>query len=235
MPQAQLPGNPDTVVLVPMYNEAEVVGSVITELLTCFSNVVVIDDGSTDDSAEIARACGVRVIQHSVNLGQGAALATGLEYALTATGASFVVTFDADAQHDVGDALTMIGILRSTGVQVVLGSRFLSPTGDLPPGRRALLRAAVAWTRRTTGLNVTDAHNGLRAFTRKAAAYMVLRQRGMAHSSELLHLIANSRLDYTECPVTVAYTDYSRAKGQRGINAVNILFDLALAKLHPAS
>ncbi len=138
---AVTPGNPDTVVIVPMYNEASVIASVVTELRQAFAHVVCVDDGSADDSAVLASRAGARVVAHPMNLGQGAALQTGLTYGLQ-TGASYFVTFDADGQHGLADTLAMLEVARGGGVDIVLGSRFLTATHSSPPyGARCCARA----------------------------------------------------------------------------------------------
>jgi polyprenyl-phospho-N-acetylgalactosaminyl synthase len=222
-------------VVVPMYNEAAVIASVVAELRTTFDLVVCVDDGSSDGCADVARAAGATVLRHAVNLGQGAALQTGLTHAVDQTRAQLVVTFDADGQHRTADAARLVERARLGDVDVVLGSRFLGARPDgVPRARRWLLRAAVGFTRLTTGLGVTDTHNGLRVFTRPAAQRLQLRSRGMAHASELLHQVAAHRWRICELPVSIDYTEYSRGKGQPSVNAVNIVFDLLLQQLYPA-
>jgi polyprenyl-phospho-N-acetylgalactosaminyl synthase len=223
------------VVVVPMFNEAQVIGEVVIQLRGTFPVVVCVDDGSSDDSAARARAAGALVVSHPTNLGQGAALETGIRFALALSETDYVVTFDADGQHDVGDARAMVERAAQSGAQVVLGSRFLTPAGSVPPGRRLLLRAAAHYTRRTTGLALTDAHNGLRVLRRDAAEAVRLRLHGMSHASELLTVLARGGFSVEEHPVTIRYTDYSRAKGQRGYNALNILFDLAVDRMRAAT
>jgi glycosyltransferase involved in cell wall biosynthesis len=218
-------------VVIPAYNEAAVIGQVVDEVRTAFEHVVCIDDGSTDGSAAAARAAGAVVLRHPINLGQGAALQTGFEYGLRDPDVSHVVTFDADGQHQVSDAVRMVNRAISMNVDVVLGSRFLREAPDVPRARRALLTAAAAFTRQTSGLRVTDAHNGLRVLSRQALQGMDLRLHGMAHASELLHTIARRRLSYVEEPVSIRYTEYSLAKGQSGINALNIAFDLIMDRV----
>jgi glycosyltransferase involved in cell wall biosynthesis len=224
-------------VIVPMYNEAAVVSQVIRELRHRFEFVVCIDDGSTDGSAEIARTAGAIVVRHPVNLGQGAALRTGMEYALRHSAVEHIVTFDADGQHSVDDAERLWQLAVTVGVDVVLGSRFLTAAGldGLPSGRRRLLRLATLYTRLTTGLTVSDTHNGLRVLSRNAADGLKLRQAGMAHASELLALIARLGLTTREASVTIAYTDYSRSKGQSNLNVVTILHELFTARLRATS
>ena len=113
-----------------------------------------------------------------------------------------------------------------------LGSRFLGHAINLPRSRRLLLKAATWFTRSTTGLRITDAHNGLRAMTRRGASRIRLRQNRMAHASELLHQIATSGLGYVEVPVTIHYSAYSLAKGQSLFDALLIVLDLFARRLH---
>jgi glycosyltransferase involved in cell wall biosynthesis len=225
----------DVCVVVPMFNEHGVVEEVVTALLGVFPRVICVDDGSIDASGDVARAAGATVLRHPVNLGQGAALRTGITHALRDPRNKFIVTFDADAQHDVRDAVELAVTAMNNNVDVVLGSRFLQESQPIPGPRRFLLRAAVAFTRLTTGLPVTDAHNGLRAFSRSAAETIVIRQPGMAHASEILSEIARLKLSFIERPVSVKYSEFSMAKGQSGINAINVLHELLMAKMRAAS
>jgi glycosyltransferase involved in cell wall biosynthesis len=225
----------DAAVVIPMYNERSVVAEVVEGLLSHFPMVVCVDDGSRDGCADVAAAAGAVVVRHPANLGQGAAIETGIKFALRNPAVRYVVTFDADGQHNPADAHAMVAEAKARDVQVVLGSRFVGSTSDLPGHRALLLRAAVLFTRRTTGLAVTDTHNGLRVLRRDAAERVALRLHGMSHASELLTLVARSRFTVIEHPVEVRYTDYSRAKGQRGYNALNIIFELAVNRLRPAA
>lgn len=220
-----MPDNPDAFLVIPLYNEGAVIGDVVAGARQVFSRVVVVDDGSSDDSAARARAAGAFVVQHPVNLGQGAALQTGIEVAL-ALGAGYLVTFDADGQHRVEDALAMVERLRAGEADVVFGSRFLD--ARTRPGllKRVVLRLAIAYSNVSTGVRLTDTHNGLRAFTRAAAARLRIRQNRMAHASEIIEQVGASGLRWVEHPVHILYTDYSRAKGQSVLNAVNILTEL---------
>lgn len=222
-------------VVIPMYNEGTVIADVVRDVLRRFDKVVCVDDGSRDDCAIVARAAGAIVVQHPINLGQGAAIETGIRQALRDTAVTHVVTFDADGQHDVDDAAAMVELAREQDVQVVLGSRFLHATDTIPARRRALLRAATRFSRATTGLQITDAHNGLRVLRRDAAAGLALRMHGMSHASEILAKIATEGWSYVEHPITVRYTEYSMAKGQRAYNAFNIVFEVAVSRLRHAS
>jgi glycosyltransferase involved in cell wall biosynthesis len=220
--------NNDVWVIVPVFNEGTVIAQVVRELLPAFPNVVCVDDGSHDDSASVITATPAHLVRHPVNLGQGAALQTGLAYSLARPNARYFVTFDADGQHRVTDAAEMVRIARSGDVDVVLGSRFLSRADTVPLPRRLVLRAAATLSRNGRKLRLTDAHNGLRVFTRPVAERLRIRMNGMAHASEIVAQLAQSNWRVTEAPVTILYTDYSRSKGQSLINGVNILVDLTL-------
>ncbi len=221
----------DVWLVVPLYNEAEVIGDVVGGARSTFPNVVCVDDGSRDDSAALAQAAGAVVVRHPVNLGQGAALQTGFEYALRDPQMRYVVTFDADGQHQVADVETMVERLRQGDVDVVFGSRFLDDRSEAGTLKRLVLRLAVAWTNLTTKTRLTDAHNGLRALGRPVVERLDITQNRMAHASEIVAKIGAMRIDghpvrYTEEPVHILYTDYAKAKGQSLWNAVNILAEL---------
>ena len=211
-----------------MYNEATVVGSVIQDLRRVFPNIVCVDDGSRDGSQAVARAAGAVVVQHPINLGQGAALQTGMEYALQDPNMTSIVTFDADGQHRVVDAVDMVARINSGEADAVLGSRFLDDRTKLSPQKRIVLKTAAIQSRMATGMNLTDAHNGLRALNRDVVSKLHLTQNRMAHASELVNQLATIRHRWVEHPVEIIYTDYSKSKGQSLLNSVNILAELFL-------
>jgi polyprenyl-phospho-N-acetylgalactosaminyl synthase len=233
MPGQHVP-HADVTVVVPALDEEAGVATVVSGLRSEFGRVVVVDDGSTDRTADLARAAGAHVVRHPSNLGQGAALQTGFAYALTDPGMRHVITFDSDGQHRVEDALSLLAVARDTGVDVVLGSRFLAPDSEVPAARRAVLRAGIAFTRATTRLQVTDTHNGLRVLNRRAIEQIDLTLADMAHASQLLGLIARRGLSWTEAPVVIDYADETRRRGQSNVNALNIAVDLARERLRSA-
>ena len=218
-------------VVIAAYNEGQVIADVIAGLRHTPHRIVVVDDGSADATADRAEGAGALVVRHPINLGQGAALQTGIEFAL-ANGAEFIVTFDADGQHRTADIAVMLDALRKNRADFALGSRFLGTELHVPALRRLLLRAATWFTRVTTGLQVSDAHNGLRAMTRRGAGAIRLRQNRMAHASEILDQIATSGLNYVEVPVTIEYSAYSLGKGQTLSESLPILIDLFARRMH---
>jgi glycosyltransferase involved in cell wall biosynthesis len=215
-----------TWVVIPMFNEGTVIEKVVREVRQSFPHVVVVDDGSTDTSAESALAGGAVVVRHPINMGQGASLQTAFEYALSDPEMTEVVTFDADGQHQVADAVAMVGKLREENMDVVIGSRFLDDRTEMARVRKAVLKTAAVYTRWTTGMALTDAHNGLRVISRPLLERIQLRQNRMAHASELIEQIGDADVRWAEHPTHVIYSDYSKAKGQSLLNSVNILFEL---------
>ncbi len=211
-----------TWVVIAAYNEAAVVRGVVSDVVAEGWSVVVVDDGSTDETAANARVPGGVVLKHSINLGQGAALQTGIEFAMR-RGAEAIVTFDADGQHLVSDIPTLIGALERA--DVVLGSRGLGRVVGASAARRVFLRLAALVSNLMSGMSLTDAHCGLRAFRASMMPKLRMQQERMAHASELLSLIQKSRARVVEVPVEVRYTAYSKQKGQSGLQAIRILFD----------
>lgn len=219
----------DTWLIVPVYNEEPVIEQVIRDTLESFPNIVCVDDGSRDASAERVARTGAHLVRHPINLGQGAALQTGIEYARSRPGARYFVTFDADGQHQVADVRRMLGRLREGSADMVVGTRFRSSARHIPRSKRLLLRTVVALSPRLRKLRLTDAHNGLRVFGRTVADTMHITCNGMGHASEIVAMAAKNGWAIVEEPVTILYTEYSMAKGQSLMNGVNILFENLVA------
>jgi len=215
-------------VVIPAYNEAGVLKEVLSELreYNRSYNIVVVDDGSGDGTADVAGGFDVHILKHPINLGQGAAIATGIEYALQEK-ADVVVTFDADGQMSAQDIGAVVNEVENSEVDAALGSRFLTalPKG-MPRVKKICLKLATILTKFSTGLKITDTHNGLKAFKAEALRRIVINQNRMAHASEILSEIARNKLTYREVPVTIRYTEYSKAKGQSIFNTINILYEL---------
>ena len=218
-------------IIIPAYNEHHCIREVVASLLTQdLNHIVIIDDGSTVPLADLLKDLSVTYLRHAVNLGQGAALQTGFNYAKSNC-ADIVVTFDADGQHDPKDIPNLLHPLLMNEADVALGSRFLGPNKDIPAFKKMILHIARLINFLFSGLLLSDAHNGLRAFGVTALERIRLTENRMAHASEILFEIKRSNLRYKEVPVHISYSPYSRQKGQNSWDSIQILFDLILHKL----
>lgn len=219
-------------IIIPVYNEAAVIAQTLHQLVQTEYNIVVVDDGSSDGCADIVMQFPVHYIAHPVNLGQGAALQTGMEYAKMRN-ALAVVHFDADGQHRVADIEQLLLPVLNDECDVVFGSRFLNK-GDqvIPLPKKGMLQLAryINWI--FAGILLTDAHNGMRALGKEALNSIYLSENRMAHASEILMLVKAQGLRFTEVPVTIEYTAYSKRKGQSLWNAFNIFIDLLFKKIN---
>jgi polyprenyl-phospho-N-acetylgalactosaminyl synthase len=217
-------------IVVPAYNESRRLGAVLDELSRTGHSVVVVDDGSHDRTADVAARHGCYVLRHAFNRGQGAALQTGLTFALR-EGAEAIVTFDADGQHQTADLPALMAPILSGRCDVALGNRFLNGQSNVPPIRAVVLKLGRLFTRFTSGVHVGDCHNGYRAFSRRGAAMIALKQDRMAHASEIYDQIKQAGLSYQEVPVTIRYTAETLAKGQKLSNSVSVLFQYLYGKI----
>lgn len=218
-------------IIVPAYNEQEVLFKTISELVATSYSVVVVDDGSTINLKEYIKELPVYFLQHQINLGQGAALQTGNEFALK-MGAEYIVHFDADGQHQLSDIEKLLQPIVNKECDITLGSRFLNKQAkEIPVSKRIIIHTARYINYMFTGILLSDAHNGLRAMNKNTAELVVLTENRMSHASEILFLIKKNKLKIKEIPVSILYTEYSKQKGQSIWNSIRILFDLLLHKL----
>lgn len=219
-------------VVIPCYNDFPTIGSTIASLLPYAGHIVVVDDGSQPSLISHVHHLPVYYLRHIVNLGQGAALRTGTDFALQ-NGAEWIVHFDADGQHSAEDVLKMLAPLHKNSVDIVLGSRFLNPVDiqAIPLFKRFLLQLGRIVNRiLAANMRLSDAHNGFRAMNRQAALVLEWKSPRMAHASEILTDITRHKLRYCEVPTHVKYTPYSRKKGQKWYHAIDIVWDLVLNK-----
>lgn len=221
---------PSAWVVIAAYNEGGAIEQVLSEL-NGVANIVVVDDCSRDDTAQAVRrqlssVSSLFLVQHAVNLGQGAALQTGIRFALR-RGGEYFVTFDADGQHSRESIAPLLAPLQASAADVALGSRFRDggEANNISSVKKNFLWCATQFTRLLTQLEITDTHNGLRAFTRKAASQFSITQNRMAHATQFLVQIRRHKMPYVEIPVKIRYTQYSVAKGQKMSNAVNIIWE----------
>lgn len=217
--------------IVPSFNEAGMLRKTIVDLQQHNFPVVVVDDGSTDGTQESVRDLDIHYLRHEVNLGQGAALQTGFEYALR-QGARCLVTFDADGQHDHSDIEKLIVALEQSGAGIVFGSRFLvGSDSQVPLMRKLILKVARFLNYLASGILLSDANNGFRALTADAAGKIVITENRSTHSAQIQTLVKKNNIKYIEVPVNVKYTEYSRSKGISNIRSIRILYELILFKL----
>ncbi|MBI2547985.1 glycosyltransferase family 2 protein [Candidatus Woesearchaeota archaeon] len=218
-------------IVIAAYNEEKSITTVVKSLREKgYDHIIVVDDGSRDRTSQYAEQEGATVLQHVVNLGQGAALKTGIDYALM-QGADIIVTFDADGQHDAGDLRQLLKPVIDKNIDVTLGSRFLKHNSNVPFIRKCFLKGGAFLFKVMYGVTLTDSHNGLRAFSKKAAKVIDLKTNGMEHASEMIEEIGKHKLSYKEIPVTIRYTDYSTSRGQSSWNAFRIFFKMIMKKL----
>jgi glycosyltransferase involved in cell wall biosynthesis len=222
----------DTAIVIPLYNEELVISGVLSELKEKYPSyaIVIVDDCSNDES--YTRAClkDIYLLKHIINLGQGAALQTGIEFAKE-LGCKYIVTFDSDGQHDPLDIPSFIKPLKEGQADIVLGSRFLGSTENMPTRKKYLLKASRFFTWVTTGILLTDSHNGLRAINIEKFPNFKITQNRMAHASEIISIIKTLRMRYLEMPCNIRYTQYTLEKGQSMWNSINIVIDYLIGNL----
>lgn len=219
------------VIIIPAFNEAQVLPQVIKDIRqqtqSWRPHIVVVNDGSSDATGEVARQAGAIVVTHRLNRGLGAALGTGLAYAKQ-VGADIAVTLDADGQHDPADIRKIMAPVIKQQADVVIGTRLNSNRGKMPVDRLMVnwLSNLVTWL--LFGVWTSDSQSGFRAFSKQAIRGLRLKTERMEVSSEIFGEIRRHRLSLAEVPIRVIYTDYSRLKGQSNLNAARVLFKLLL-------
>lgn len=222
----------ETAIIIPLYNEEKVIKNILLELKKLYPEyaIIVIDDCSKDNSYNNACIDGVFLLKHIINLGQGAALQTGIEYARE-LGCKYAITFDSDGQHNPQDIKPFIEELKKERYDIILGSRFIGSTENMPTSKKYLLKASRFFTWMTTGIWLTDSHNGFRAINIKKFPNFEITQNRMAHASEIINIIKTLNMRYKEMPCHIRYTDYSLKKGQSVWNSINIVLDFFVGSL----
>lgn len=219
--------------LIPAFNEEKVIGNVLKKLPKKISNidqiqVVVVDDGSTDKTASIAKKHNAIVLRHAINRGLGAALATGFVYAQN-NNFDYLITYDSDGQHSPGDIQALVKILINKKKDVVIGSRLLNYSA-MPITRRVINFMSNFATWLLFSIWTSDSQSGLRAFGRYAIEKIKLKSQRMEVSSEIFKEISRLKLNFTEVPIQTIYTKYSLQKGQRIFNASNVFYKLLMQR-----
>ncbi len=216
-------------IVIPAYNEEQRIGRVIRDLFEHgFSNVVVVDDGSSDNTVKEVVDAGAVVINHLVNRGQGAALQTGNDFVLK-NGAEIIVHFDADGQFNVADISCGVKKMQEENLDIIFGSRFLDTRSKVPFFKKYfILPISRIINNHFTKIKLSDVHNGFRIMNRKAAQKIIITQNQMAHNSEIPRLVKEHELKFDELPVEVLYFE----NGQGVSGGFKILWDLLLAKIN---
>lgn len=220
----------ETIVVIPAYNEEKSLGKVIDNLRkNKFENIIVVDDGSTDNTLEVAKNKKVKIYSHVINRGLGGALNTGIAAALKNNG-EIIATCDADGQHNPKDIKRAIDLLKKENLDVVIGSRLINSKG-MPISRKIINSGASLITQILFGIYSTDTQSGLRVFTKEAAEKIIIKTNRMEVSSEIIKEIGRNKLKFKEIPIEAIYTEYSMKKGQKGTNSFSILYKLILRRI----
>jgi len=218
-------------IVIAAYNEGKSIAKVINGLKHAgYKDIVVVDDGSRDNTYDAALNAGAITLRHIINRGQGASLKTGIDYAIQ-NGADIIVTFDADGQHRIEDLKAMIAPVISGKYDVTLGSRFLKSV-EMPFFRRLTLKIAVLVVWFFYGAKMTDAHNGFRVMNRNAAKAINITSDRMEHASQIVEEIHRKKINFKEIPVTILYSDYSMQHGQGGfMQALKVFSRMILRRI----
>jgi len=213
-------------ILIPIFNEERKIKSVISELLPSFKNIVAVNDGSTDSTQEILESLDVLILRHSINLGAGAAISTGFRFIQNQKNAQAVVTFDADGQHSVEDAKAFAREILLCEEEVIFGSRFIKSKSNIPTIKRIVLSVVVFFTNLLSKVNLSDAHNGLKAIKKTALKKIDINIDQYGYESQIINEVSRKGITYKEMPTNTIYTEYSKNKGQKLNNGLIILEDL---------
>lgn len=220
------------VLVMAAYNEASRIPIVVDDVSKYVDKIIVVDDGSSDGTSLAIKNKKAIVLRHKINLGQGAALQTGFDYAKELN-PEVVITYDADGQFKASEIPKVIRPILKGETDVVLGSRFMGKVENLSLVRKLILKVGVLFTYIFSEVKLTDTHNGFRAFNLKALNRINITQNRMAHASEIIDQVVNRGVRYIEIPVSVKYDDYSKGKkNQSNLNSLKIVLDIIFSRLY---
>lgn len=208
-------------IVVPAYNESRYIGRFLAKLTSVTKNIVVIDDGSSDDTTKVAKKSGVKVLTHMTNLGKGSALKTGCEYVFTKLGADAVIIMDGDDQHDVTDINKFVLTLNQ-GSQIVLGVRTLD--SRMPLTRLLGNRFTSVLINILFGVYISDVPSGFKAMTKKAYHQLSWYSSGYEVETEIAVRLAKQKLNFVEIPIKTIYHD--KEYGFNLIDAARIIIKI---------
>lgn len=220
-------------IVIPAFNEQRVIKDVVQEVKSAgFFNIIVVDDGSSDQTLARAQETGIISLRHRLNRGKGAATKTGIE-AAKLLAADIIVTMDGDGQHDPADIQKLIIPILSGKAEVTLGTRLKNPQG-MPWYKIVHNKIGNLITWYLFGLWVTDSQSGFRAYSRHAAEVINTRGDRYEYDSEVLREMYIYKLKFQEVPIAVRYTDYSMGKvhKQGFINGVKTLYKMIWGIIH---
>lgn len=214
-------------ILVPAFNEQVRIKKVVNKLKKHFKNILVVDDGSNDMTKEICMNLQIDLISHPFNLGTGAAFQTGVKYVRKyLSNCKYIITFDADDQHEIKDAINFASSIQNSDVEIIFGSRFIRNTSSLPFIKRIILRLAAKVTYYFYGIKLSDAHMGLKAFKKSAFDKIEISYNSYSYESELIYQVAQKKIKFKEMPATAYYEYYSGYSGQSILNGLRIFEDM---------
>lgn len=223
--------NSNIFIVIAAFNEGKKILSVVKSLQKeGYDKIVVVDDGSSDQTFDVVSKMNIFALRHKKNRGQGAALRTGICFALK-RGADIIVTFDADGQHKASEVKRLVNPIVNKQADVVLGSRFLGKHEKMVLIIRFLLWCGILLHLALYGVWLTDVHNGFRALSRNAAKKIKITQDRMEHASEIIEQIVRKKISFVEVPVTIVYTKYSVGHGQTPWQRVKVGFNLLWKKV----
>ncbi len=213
--------------VIPAYNEAKNIVEVIKRVRPYVSEIIIVDDCSSDQTATLARQEGVIVLQHLINRGQGAALQTGNDYAL-AHGADVIVHFDADNQFQAEEIPLLVEPILTNQAEAVLGSRFLDSRTKMPAFKKNVIMPLARIINRVFfKVKLTDPQSGFRALARPVASQIIIQNDGMAHCSEILQQLFKQKVKVVEVPIKVVYHEF----GQKFSGGLKIIKDMFIKKI----
>lgn len=213
----------DVYIIIPAKDEGTRIGKVISKVQDeGFHNIIVVNDGSSDDTKVVAANLGATVLTHYVCLGAGAATQTGMDYAVRQN-AKIVVTIDGDDQHCPTDIKALVQKMRMDKLDVVIGSRFLNKENEVPFIRIIFNKIGNIFTGLLTGLFVTDSQSGFKAMHARFVKKSKINLNGYEFCTEIINLIQLNKASFAEVPIKVTYTKESREKGQSFLNGVKMV------------
>ena len=196
---------------IPAFNEEKNIGAIVAKLKIKYDHVIVCDDGSSDMTETIASSLGAIVVKHSKNLGYGAAIKTIFNESKKIDG-DVLVTFDADGQHQISEIDSVLKPLFENKADIVIGSRFLGTTKNLPKYRKFGIKTITGLTNTMTGTNLSDAQSGFRAYSKNVLNEISPTDSGMGISTEILIKSSNKNMKITEVPITISYENNSHSQ-----------------------